>query len=459
MRKTAKERYFERERAVIGSSTVDFAGPVLTGGKGAVAKDLNGKSFLDFTGQISLLNTGYAPPEVVSAICQMARNLHSCISADYPYLRRIKINGEEKEVSRAALAERLILITSQVMPFPKRVYFEVSGATAVNLALKLSKIAYLRRLNIETSDFTPFLAEDIFIPSKMENLFKFSVLGFRNAFHGRHGDSQGLTNSKARQLWTASSSCAFGRLPFPSPQIDRQHFWDKTREITNKLREFAPIVAFVFEPVQGEGGINVPDAELLRELINYLRAEDICIIADEIQSGLGRTGKMWACEHFSVQPDMLCTSKSLGAGIPIGAVVVNDKKFPDLEPGMHSGSHHATPLAVAGAIANIDLILRDALAEKSSFHGHYILSRLKSFAAACDEIVEVRGLGLMVGIEFASADYRDKVLDCCKKHGLLLAPAGSKTIRMTPPLIVEFSQINQALTIFWCALKTAERLK
>lgn len=449
MRKTAKDKYFEREKKVIGSSTVDFNGPVLTGGEGAVAHDLNGEKFLDFTGQISLLNTGYAPQEVVSAICQMARNLHSCISADYPYLCKIKIKGERKEVSRAALAERLIAITSQVMPFPKRVYFEVSGATVVNLALKLAKIAYLRERGVKTDDFNQFFDDDIFIPSR-EDFFKFSVLCFKGAFHGRHGDTQGLTNSKTKQLWGASSSCAFGRLQFPSPGIDRKYFWDKTNEIVRKIREYAPIVAFIFEPVQGEGGINVPDAELLRELVDFLRAQDICIIADEIQSGLGRTGRMWACEHFGIQPDMVCTSKSLGAGIPIGAVVVNDEKFPDLEPGMHSGSHHAAPLAAAGAIANIDLIIR--LVENSGFFWSYILSRLRELAEPCDNIYHVRGLGFMVGVEFKSVEHRDRVLSYCKERGLLLAPAGSKTIRMTPPLVVELSQVDQALDIFWNAV-------
>jgi len=458
MRKTAKDRYFGRERAVIGSSTVDFSGPVLTGGKGAVARDLSRKEFLDFTGQISLLNTGYSPQEVVSAICQMAKHLHSCISADYPYLREITINGEKKEVSRAALAEKLIAITSQVMPFPKRVYFEVSGATSVNLALKLAKISFLRKRGVRTGDFNRFFEDDIFIPSEDE-LFKFSILDARGAFHGRHGDVQCLTNSKVRQLWAASSSCAFGRLPFPSPGTNREYFWNKTREIMHKLHEFAPIVAFVFEPVQGEGGINVPDKELLNELIDYLRKRKICIIADEIQSGLGRTGKMWACEHFGVQPDMLCTSKSLGAGIPISAVIVNDDKFSDLEPGMHSGSHHATPLAVAAAIANIDLIIDGVSTGKPLLYGRHILDILSSrreFYGFCDKIIEVRGLGLMIGIEFASADCRDKVLDVCKKYGLLLAPAGSKTIRMTPPLVVTLSQINQALDIFWNACEAAQ---
>ena len=130
-----------------------------------------------------------------------------------------------------------------------------------------------------------------------------------------------------------------------------------TTNTIKNLEKFAPVVAFVFEPVQGEGGINIPDAGFLRELIDYLRARGIYIIADEVQTGFGRTGKMFACEHFGVKPDMVVLSKSLGAGLALGAVVVNDDMFPDLEPGMHSGSHLADPMAVAAAIANIDMIL------------------------------------------------------------------------------------------------------
>lgn len=446
--KTAQEEYLEKEKKLIGASTVDFTGPVLTGGKGIFVCNLNGEKFLDFTGQISLLNTGYAPKEVVSAICQMAKKLHSCISADWPYCVKIKINGVEKEISRAALAERLIAISSRAMPCPrKRVHFEISGATAVNLALKIAKITYLRKREVRTENFNRFFESDIFIPSQ-HDLFKFSVLHFGVPFHGRHGDSQGLTKSKVMQLWAASSSCAFGRLPFPSPDIDKPHFWKKTFEIIDEVRKFAPIVAFVFEPVQGEGGIRVPDPILLKQLGECLKNEDIFIIADEIQTGLGRTGAMFACEHFDINPDMMITSKSLGAGIPIGAVIVDAGQFPDLEPGMHSGSHHATPLAVAAGIANIDLITEKELVRQSYLYGNYAIKQLRNIAEPYPGIIEVRGLGLMIGIEFKLPSQRDKIIEYCKKHGLLLAPAGSKTIRMTPPLIVTKTQIDKALTIF-----------
>ena len=154
---TKKEEYFQKEKELIGSSTVVYDGPVLTGGEGVLGFDLDGKHFLDFTGQISLLNTGYVPKEVVSALKQMAGKLPACISADYPYSVEITANKKKKEISRVALAERLIAITSKAMPYPKkRVYFEVSGATAVNASLKIAKIAALRKRGVKTENLQRF---------------------------------------------------------------------------------------------------------------------------------------------------------------------------------------------------------------------------------------------------------------------------------------------------------------
>ncbi len=446
-KRMTKEEYFAKEKEIIGSSTVDFDGPILTGGKGVTAYDLNRKEILDFTGQISLLNTGYGPKEVVAVLKQMAGKLHSCLSADWPYCIEVNVGRKKLEISRVALAKKLIAITDKVMPFKKRVYFEVSGATAVNLAAKIAEITRIRNRGFGTERLQPHLECNIFIPSKFE-LFKFSFLVFRNAFHGRHGLAQLFTNSKPRQMWAVSSSCAVGRLPFPILGTDRRDIGIVSK-IIGELEKFAPVVAFVFEPIQGEGGINIPSAGILRELIDYLRRKDIYIIVDEVQTGLGRTGKMWACEHFGIEPDMLITSKSLGAGIPIGAVIVNDDKFPNLESGMHSGSHHATPLAVAGAIANIDKILNENLVERSLCYGEYTMRRLKEIAKNYPAMIaDIRGLGLMIGIEFTSVELRDRVLKNCKANGLLLASAGQKTIRMTPPLIVSIEEIDKALDIF-----------
>ena len=456
-RKIIKEEYFLKEKELIGSSTIDFDGPVIIGGNGIISYDLRGKEFLDFTGQISLLNTGYGPIEVINAIFQQVMSgVHSCISADYPYLNEIIINRKKMEVSRVALAEKLIEITDKVMPFKKRVFFEVSGATAVNLAAKIAEITYLRKKGVSTEDFNLLFEKDVFIPFQ-EQLCKFSFLVFRNAFHGRHGLAQLFTNSKPRHLWALSSSCAVGRLPFPTPGIGYIGILKKAEDLIERLDKIAPVIALVFEPVQGEGGINVPDGKALKSLLNYLRTHyGIYLIADEVQTGFGRTGKMFACEHFGVEPDMIVMSKSLGAGLPIGAVVVNAEKFPDLEPGMHSGSMHASPLAVAAAIANTEKIQRENLVERSANHGAYLITRLKEMAKNHSIIADVRGLGLMIGIEFETAEHRDGVAKKCKEKGLLIANCGEKVIRMTPPLIVSIDEIDKALNIFESALEDSQ---
>jgi 4-aminobutyrate aminotransferase-like enzyme len=470
-RKMTKEEYFRKEKEFIGTTTVDFDGPIITGGKGIQLRDLDDREILDFTGQISLLNTGYGSKEVVSAICQQAKKgVHSCISADYPYFNEITVNRRKLEVSRVALAEKLIEITEKVMPFKKRVFFEVSGAAAINLAAKIAQITYLRRKEEQAKDVASknferarlevrlksLFEKDIFIPSR-EDLCKFSFLAFKNAFHGRHGIAQLLTNSKPRQLWAVSSSCAVGRLPFPFPGMDLEWLWPATQLLMCELNGFAPVAAFVFEPIQGEGGINVPDGQILKVLLEHLHDYGIYIIADEVQTGLGRTGKMFACEHFGIEPDMMVLSKSLGAGIPIAAVIVNAEKFPDLEPGMHSGSHHATPLACAAAIANLDLILRKNLVDQSANHGAYLLRRLEAIKDNWFPIItDVRGSGLMIGIEFNLTERRNKVIKKCFEKGLLLGRAGEKVIRMTPPLIVTIDEIDRALDIFQSALSNSK---
>lgn len=461
-KKRTKEEYFAKEKEIIGTSTVDFHGPVITGGEGIWFKDLDGRKILDFTGQISLLNTGYGPKEVVSAICQQAKSgVHSCISADYPFLSEITVNRKKMEASRVALAEKLVEITDKVMPFKKRVYFEDSGATAVDLAGKLAMIAHLRNRGIKTEDYKKLFDRDIFIPSQ-EEICKASFLVLRNAFHGRHGLAQLFTNSKPKQMWAISSSCAVGRLPFPISEVYKQDveicrnglIYNAEKTII-ELEKFAPIIAFIFEPIQGEGGINVPDGAFLNILIDYLRRREIPIIADEVQTGLGRTGRMWCCEHFGIQPDMLITSKSCSAGIGgVSAVIVNDDKFKDLEQGMHSGSHHASPIPVAAAIANIEKIQRENLVERSENCGAYALRRLQEIAKSFPGIiVDVRGRGLMIGIEFKSQDLRNIVGKKCFENGLLLAGCGEAVIRVTPPLVISVTEIEEGLDILEKTLK------
>lgn len=449
------EEYMRKEKELIGASTVEYGGPVISHGEGLFFRSLDSRMFLDFTGQVSLVNTGYCPAEVVSAIRQMAGKLHACMAGDWPYCVEIKISGKVKEISRVALAERLVELTDKAMPFRKRVYFDCKGADAVNLAVKIAKICFQRKKEgIKTEFFRPIFENDIFIPSQ-ENLYRFSLLAFHNAFHGRHGEAHALSDSKMVHSWGISSSSTVLRMDFPILGGKDGQAAGAINDILDMYspRHIPPIAAFVFEPVQGEGGINIPDGADLKEIVEYAKGKGFCAVADEIQTGFGRTGKMFSCEHWDIRPDMMTLSKSLGAGLAISAVVVNDEKFPNLEPGMHSGSHCADPLACAAAIANIDFILENGLVEQAANHGAYLLGRLKELASRHKEIIDVRGLGLMAGVEFENADQRTKIIRACVEEGLLLAAAGEKTIRMTPALIVTIPQIDMAINKFSSALE------
>ncbi len=452
-RKTKTEKYMEREKKLIFSSTVSEHGPILSWGKGSRVMDVDFENYLDFTSQVGLVNTGFRPPEVEEAIKQQSDSMLTCISADFPFCNQIEVNGKMHEVSRAALAEKLIKITDKVMPFKKRVGFEVSGATAVNFALKIAKITYLRK-NGYDFDPAPFLDKDIFIPSKSSD-FQFSFLGFKGAFHGRHGEAHFLTNSKAVHLWAVSSSCGVGRITFPRPGVSAESVIKEAEEAIRMLKcERLPIVAFIFEPCQGEGGIIIPDAKELKKVVDFMKEKGIYVIADEVQTGFGRTGKMFACEHFGIEPDMIVLSKSLAAGLPMGVVVANAEKFPDLESGMHSGSHHCTPVACAAAIVNIDIVKRNLKnAEKM---GKFCLEELQKIAKTYPSLIEeVRGPGLMLGIEFHGKEQRSEVIELACEEGLMLAPAGLKTIRFYPPLIVDKDDLQDGLEILEKALAKA----
>jgi len=443
-------QYMAREQAYIYMTTVDT--PVLHHGKGVMVTDVAGKECLDFTSQICLLNTGYSPPEIVKAIEFTAKRLHSCISADFPFCFEFK----GMEISRAALARELIDLSDSVMPSrPKKVLFEVSGATAVNAAAMLAMISHRRKDNRWSTDDLRrlFFDGNIFSPWPYDP-FSCSFLAFKRAFHGRHGLAKLLTNSKPVHLWGTSASCSVGRLTFPKLGMSRkaEEITREADEIIKQLENRGPVIAFFFEPVQGEGGINVPDPEGLSILINHLRGRGIRIIADEIQSGLGRTGTMLACEQLGIQPDMILLSKSLGAGLPLGALIADTDLFPDLETGMHSGSMHCTPLACAAGLANLRLIRKNLKnAEKMGEYAGVELVRI--WRDYKDIIQEVRGLGLMIGIEFHTLEQRKTVLKKCKENGLLLAGCGEKTIRFYPPITVKKKELNSGLEKFRQALQ------
>jgi len=457
------KEYMNREKASIFTTTLVEAGPVIASGKGARFVDIEGQEFIDFTAQISTLNTGYAPGVVVRNLeYVMKSGLVGNISVDWPSMIYTSgdCGGIKCEVSRAALAEKLIKMTDVIMPFRKRVAFGVFGAEAICTALKIAKITSLRQRGRCSTEWLKkaFLhSNDIFVPSR-HGAFRFSFLSLKNAFHGRIGEAQLLTDSRAVQMWGVSSSCAVGKLTLPLACMTDEQILTEVNKKIFQLKNYAPVIGFVFEPIQGEGGINMPDPKKFRILAEYLRDLSVWIIADEIQTGFGRTGPMFGCEHFEIQPDMVVVSKSLAAGMPLSAVIANADKFPDLESGMHSGTMQASVLPVTAAMANLNLL--KIWQPYGETMGRYLGRRLAEVTAPYQEfIADVRGTGLMRGVEFREPWQRQSVLNYCRENGLLLAGCGESgtILRITPPLVITEKDINEAVEIFSGALKNLKR--
>ncbi len=453
--KTKTQKYMDEEKKYLFPTTVDDKGPVIVGGAGSSFQDIEGNLFTDATSQISLNNTGLCHKKVRYYLKAMTDALTSVISADWPYSVRIRKKEDKRSwatISRVELAKKLIKLTDRIMPFEKLVMFEASGSLAVNVSAKIQRISYLRSRGLCSTEELEKLRKQKILSIKHNDMFNFSFFAFRKAFHGRHGEAQMLSNSKAVHLWGASSSCSVARLTLPTGNITKKQIKDEVDYFLN-LRHHPPFIGFFFEPIQGEGGINVPDKDGLVYLVNYLREKGIYIIADEIQTGLGRTGKMFGCEHFGIEPDMILLSKSLGAGLPISAVVANKEKFNYLEPGMHSGSMHASPIPAAAVHANLEVI-EEAVDETKNAQkmGEYALVLLRKIVAKHpDTVWAIRGKGLMIGMEFFDTSVRNAVINLAKKQknlSLLLAPCGKKVIRFCPPIIISAKKLKEQIQIF-----------
>ena len=395
---------------------------VIARGQGPMVEDVDGNRFLDFMAGIAVCSTGYSHPRVVAAIKDAAdRFLHIC-GSDFYY------------ESMAALCERL----ARVAPGPsrKRVFLTNSGTEATEGAIKLARYATRRT----------------------------AIIAFRGAFHGRSTGAVSLTSSKARQ------HAGFGPL---LPDVHHVPFayryrcqWcaDKgecTRGCLDVLEQdlFArhldphDVAAIFVEPVQGEGGYVVPPAGWLRDLRALCDRYGILLVADEVQCGVGRTGRMWACEHEGVEPDILLTAKGLGSGMPIGAIVAKES-VSTWESGSHGSTYGGNPVCCAAALATLDLVEEGLMANAAAM-GERLLAGLRRLQERHACIGDVRGVGLMIGVEFvkdratrepAPELLRDLVLAAFQR-GLLLLGAGKSTLRLAPPLVVDETDVDTALAI------------
>ena len=363
-------------------------------------EDVDGNVFLDFNAGIAVCSTGHAHPKVVEAIRRQSERLLHYSASDF----FLPIYTD--------VCERLDEISP--IPGPARSFLTNSGTEAVEAAIKLARQHTSRQY----------------------------LIAFIGSFHGRSYGSVSLTASQAKYHQ------GFGPMlpgvlhaPFGAPVQDYIE-----SVIFKRLVVPSEVAAVFVEPVQGEGGYVVPTPGWLRDLRELCSEHGILLIVDEVQSGMGRTGKMWAVEHFGVEPDIVLSGKGIASGLPLGAMTARADLM-TWQKGAHGSTYGGNPLACAAALATIDL-LEDGLVDNAARVGALLMDGLKQLQERQDLIREVRGLGLMIGIEFGTAEVADAVELACLRRGLLTLRTGDSAIRISPPLVVAEEQGKTGLRIF-----------
>ena len=401
---------------------------VVKRGKGMMIEDVDGNRFLDFTSGIATCSTGHCHPKVVEAITRQAEELIHMSGTDFYYPSQIK------------LAERLARITPGNNK--KKVFFGNSGAEAIEAAFKLARYHTKREM----------------------------AIAFYGSFHGRTIGALSLTASKTVQRKNFNPLIP-GVRHVPYAYCYRCHYNltypDCDIECVKWIRDLLfmttippeEVAAIVVEPIQGEGGYIVPPKEFHTRLYSLAKEFGILYVVDEVQSGMGRTGKMLASEHFGVKPDIITLAKGIASGMPLGAMVASSGIM-DWIPGSHASTFGGNPISCEAALVTIDL-LQNELMENAAEIGGYMLNRLEEMKKEYEIIGDVRGKGLMIGIELVRdretkepADKeKEKIIQGCFKKGLLLLGCGRNSIRFMPPLIVSRKDAGTALGIFEEVLK------
>lgn len=391
-------------------------------GEGAVIEDVDGNRFLDFTAGIAVCSTGHCHPRIVQAIHDQASRLLHMSGTDFYY-------GPQ-----AALARKL----AEIAPGsgPKRVFFTNSGAESVEAAFKLARYHTKRQ----------------------------HMIAFFGAFHGRTMGALSLTGSKITQrAGFAPLIPQVSHVDFPNcyrcpqrPATAKDCCYEMLDQIDQLFRRtVAPheVAAFIVEPIQGEGGYIVPPADFHRRLKKLAEQHGILYIVDEVQSGMGRTGKMFAIEHWGVEPDIVCLAKGIASGMPLGAIIAKNEIM-DWPPGSHASTFGGNPVSCAAALETIAL-LEEGLIEHARHVGEYLRIELRKLAKKHSLIGDVRGMGLMVGMELVrdritkepAVREREALVQGCFRKGLLLLGCGASTVRFCPPLVITEQDVQVALEI------------
>jgi len=421
----------ERDRAVISPSYPRDYPFVMDHGKGSEVWDVDGNRFLDFAAGIAVVSTGHAHPRVVEAIQKQAEKfIH--ISSDFYHPIWVE------------LAEKM----DEIAPFAEKgvSFMTNSGTESVETALKLA------RYHTGRTEF----------------------IGFLGGFHGRTMGAVTFTSSKPayhRGFYPLMPGVT--HIPFPDPY--RPILLSKPGEdygetvvryleeqIFNRTVPADCVAGILVEPIQGEGGYVVPPAGFFPALRRLCDKHGILLIADEVQSGMGRTGKWWAIEHWDVEPDIVCIAKGIASGMPLGVTIARQHVM-NWTKGAHGNTYGGNPISCAAALATIDLV-ENGYMDNALEVGEYIQGALEEIKVLHPSIGEVRGKGLMIGVEFVTdreskipADtLRNSIVENAFHHGLITLGCGKSTIRIAPPLCLTRSEANEALEIFETAISLSE---
>ncbi len=417
----------ERDKKLVSPSYTRGYPFVMARGSGAMVEDVDGNVFLDCAAGIAVNSTGHSHPEVVDAIIEQSKKFLHMSGTDFYYEAQVQ------------LAE----VFNTIAPFPgdKRSFFSNSGTEAIEAAIKLARYATKR----------------------------FGLIAFLGSFHGRTLGSLSLTSSKAIQRrgfgpmlpgvfhapYGNCYRCPVGLAP-ESCNAECLDFLE--HQLLVHLVSPDDVAAVIVEPIQGEGGYVVPKAAFHQRLRDLTRQHGILLVADEVQSGMGRTGKMFAIEHFGVEPDIVAVAKGVASGLPLGVTTARADVM-SWPPGAHASTFGGNPVSCAAALKTIEL-LQSSLMQNAADVGAYMMNGLRELQDRHAIIGDVRGRGLMIGIEFVrdratkerATTERDQIVDACFKRGLLVLGAGKNAIRLSPPLVLTKAQAATAVEILGTAI-------
>ncbi|MEZ5290429.1 MAG: acetyl ornithine aminotransferase family protein [Vicinamibacterales bacterium] len=413
----------DRDRKVVSPSYTRDYPFVIARGEGATVEDVDGNVFLDCAAGIAVNSTGHAHPTVVAAIVDQAQKFLHMSGTDFYYEPQVRL-GED-------------LASTAPMSGPVRTFYANSGTEANEAAIKLARYHSKR----------------------------FGVLGFLGSFHGRTLGSLSLTSSKAIQRrgfgpmapgtyhapYATCYRCPVGLTP---DRCNAECLRFLEEQVLVHLISPDDVAAVLVEPIQGEGGYVVPPKAFHERLRALTKEHGMLLIADEVQSGMGRTGRMWAMEHFGVEPDMVTAAKGIASGLPLGVTLARADVM-DWPPGAHASTFGGNPVSCAAAVATIGL-LRESLLKNAAEVGAHLIDGLRALMDKHPLIGDVRGKGLMIGVELVrdrvtkerAITERDAVVNEAFMRGMLILGAGKNAVRFSPPLVLTKAQADTAVRLF-----------